>query len=345
MATEKSGEESFALENFAEDLSTAKRDLVLRFVKDQEALQTSQVDLKIVDDETIDLIDSALVAKGEENIRTRLGQDASLNDNRHRALTSEISSLCLDGNTAGGSRKVVAIPRPPSGRPRSRSASGQKQMVSRLRKHSQDSLRASNNLPSRRDGNKKLTELSSPFEMDATVTESGVNLNASWPQKVLPKKFFLRNYSSRTNEKTFFGKVAEANFPGVDSQADTFRPRSSQCFQEVPHGDILSARVLSANGGERIPCNAASLTNPSSYVRKLNKSSRRSRAYIDFNRLETQLSFEGPLGLEPVNPTDLPFYSRSSATSSSVPCTVVVRVPPIGREGPAPSSSWSQSLF
>lgn len=84
------------LENTA-DVDEAKRDLVLRFIRDQESLQTSQVDLKLIDDNTIDLIDS----NGND-----LNHNVTIKDVRTVGCTPEDS-------------KLVA-PRPPSGRPGSR---------------------------------------------------------------------------------------------------------------------------------------------------------------------------------------------------------------------------------
>lgn len=84
------------LENTA-DVDEAKRDLVLRFIRDQESLQTSQVDLKLIDDNTIDLIDS----NGND-----LNHNVTIKDVRTVVSTPEDS-------------KLVA-PRPPSGRPGSR---------------------------------------------------------------------------------------------------------------------------------------------------------------------------------------------------------------------------------
>lgn len=342
------------LEDFTENVPRAKRDLVLRFVKDQEALQTSQVDLKIVDDETIDLIDSALVVKGED---TKITNPDVENVKRHKTpnhpLSREISALSLDAEKANNRPEAIIVPRPPSGRPRTRSLSSRKRSVSSTmrRQRSLDNVDSADKCPSKEEGNESCNsrDLLSQESRERTyltaspnTDEQGaeVNLNSSWPQEFLSRKFFvpLQNnsvYASR--EASYYCNAPVENFSGIDNHSEALRPRSSQSFQRVRPGEILSARISSASECDRITCNASSLTNPSPYARKLTKGSRR-RTYINFNRLDAQLALEGPLELEPVHPSEIPLYRSSSAASSSAPYTLV-HVPPIGREGPAPSSS------
>ena len=351
MTTSKEGRaDSRDLDDFTENVSRAKRDLVLRFVKDQEALQTSQVDLKIVGDETIDLIDSALVVKGEDGkITNPDDHNIDRGQTSQGPLSKEISSLNLDADKANNATGGIIVPRPPSGRPRAKSSSSRKRSVSSLikrRRSTDDSVEKSPSPDERiecansRDllaqETSKRTELNSPFnEHDA-----GDNLNASWPQEFQSRKFFipLQNHSLFASRAASYHYNAPVeNFSGIDNRSEALRPRSSQSFQRVRPTEILSARISSASECDRITCNAASLTHPPSCSRKLGKGSRR-RTFINFNRLDAQLALEGPLELAQVHPSDLPLYRSSSAASSSAPYTLV-HVPPIGREGPAPSSS------
>lgn len=355
MTTSKTGRpDNSGVDDFTENVPRAKRDLVLRFVKDQEALQTSQVDLKIVDDETIDLIDSALVVKGEESKLTKSDDNVQGQQTQHRPLSRELSSLNLDAEKATKNvPSAIIVPRPPSGRPRTRSLSSRKRSVSSLpRQCSVDAvINSGEKIPLKDVGNaccnprdllvqecRERTELNS--SPNTEEEGSAVNLNASWPQQFLSRKLSvpLRNHSVYTTKETpYYCNAPVENFSGIDNHSEAFRPRSSQSFQRVRPGEIISARISSASECDRITCDASSLTNPSSYARTLRRGSRR-RTYINFNRLDAQLAFEGPLELEPVHPSDIPLYRSSSAASSSAPYTMV-HVPPIGREGPAPSSS------
>lgn len=353
MTTSKAGRpDSPSLEDFTENVPRAKRDLVLRFVKDQEALQTSQVDLKIVDDETIDLIDSALVVKGEDGKITKPdGYNIDQEQTSVGPLSKEISSLNLDADKANNPPRGMIVPRPPSGRPRTRSSSSRKRSVSSLikrRRSTDDSVEKNLSQDERTEcansrdllaqETSERTELNSPFNADGDG--SGDNLNASWPQEFVSRKFFipLQNHSLFASRgASYYYNAPVENFSGIDNHSEAPRPRSSQSFQRVRPAEILSARISSASECDRITCNAASLTHPPSCSRKLGKGSRR-RTYVNFNRLDAQLALEGPLELAQVHPSDIPLYRSSSAASSSAPYTLV-HVPPIGREGPAPSSS------
>ena len=352
MTTSKEGKpDSPSLDDFTENVPRAKRDLVLRFVKDQEALQTSQVDLKIVDDETIDLIDSALVVKGEDGkITNPDDRNIDREQTSHGPLSKEISSLNLDADKANNPPEGIIVPQPPSGRPRTRSSSSRKRSLSSLIRRRRSVENSVEKHPSQVEGNEcfnsrdllaqtpEKTELNSPFNRDEDG--SGDNLNASWPQEFLSRKFFipLENHSLFASRgASYYYNAPVENFSGIDNHSEALRPRSSQSFQRVRPAEILSARISSASECERITCNASSLTHPPSYSGKLGKGSRR-RTYINFNRLDAQLALEGSLELEQVHPSDIPLYRSSSAASSSAPYTLV-HVPPIGREGPAPSSS------
>lgn len=356
MTTSKDSKpESPRLDDFSENINRAKQEMVLRFVKDQEALQTSQVDLKIVDDEILDLIDSALVVKGsgEESKLTVSDESPKLDKSSHRPVSREVSSLNSDVDSLSNLPEAVIVPRPPSGRPRTRSTSSRKRSVSSLRRqYSVDSFYSGKDVSSKEDTNEpsssrdfmlhsstERTELnSSPTSEEGA--SSGGNLNASWPQQCLSRKLFVpfRDHSVyATKETPYHYNAPLENFSGIDNHPEAFRPRSSQTFQRVQPAEIISARISSASECERISCDPSSLANPLSYAKNVRKGSRR-RTYINFSRLDAQLAFDGPLELEPVHPSELPLYRSNSAASSTAPYTMV-HVPPIGREGPAPSSS------
>lgn len=334
--------------DFTESVASAKRDMVLRFVKDQESLQTSQVVLKIVDDETIDLIDSALVVKGEEPKLTSSDNSAKLEQNDPRSLLGQTSALTLDAEKSSGPDSII-VPRPPSGRPRTRSLGSRKRSVSRnlSRQSSVDNItpRGVKEEQSHfNTGNLMAQESIARTEIDNTLPStadsscSDVNLNASWPRG--SRKLFIpfrKKSVYATGETPYYYNTPLENFSGIDNHSESLRPRSSQSFQRVRAGEILTARISSASECERISCDASSLTRPPSYANKVHRNSRR-RTYINFNRLDAQIALEGPLELEQVHPSELPLYRSSSAASSSAPYTLV-HVPPIGREGPAPSSS------
>lgn len=331
--------------DFTENVASAKRDMVLRFVKDQESLQTSQVVLKIVDDETIDLIDSALVVKGEEPKLTSSDNSAKLEQNDPRSPLGQTSALTLDAEKSSGPDSII-VPRPPSGRPRTRSLGSRKRSVSRnlSRQSSVDNItpRGVKEEQSHfKTGDLIAQESIARTEFDNTLPNtadsscSDVNLNASWPRG--SRKLFIpfRKKSVYAAGETY--NTPLENFSGIDNHSEALRPRSSHSFQRVRAGEILTARISSASECERISCDASSLTRPPSYTNKVHRNSRR-RTYINFNRLDAQIALEGPLELEQVHPSELPLYRSSSAASSSAPYALV-HVPPIGREGPAPSSS------
>lgn len=344
------------LDDFTENVPRAKYDLVLRFVKDQEALQTSQVDLKIVDDETLDLIDSAFVVKGEGTKLTSSDDAGKRDENNNRPLSRQISSINLDADKVSNLPEAVIAPRPPSGRRRTRSLSSRRISLSRnmQRQSSVDNVVFSGERKVSKDQgserhhynprdliaqeSRESVELNSPPNTDSP--ESEVNLNVSWPQQCLSRKLFipLRKHSGfASRDAAYYYQSPVENFSGIDDHSEVLRPQSSQSFQRVRPEEIISARISSASECDRITCDASSLTKPPSYAKKLHKGSRR-RTYINFNRLDAQISLEGPLELEQVHPSEIPLYRSSSAASSSAPYALV-HVPPIGREGPAPSSS------
>ena len=182
------------------------------------------------------------------------------------------------------------------------------------------------------------TEIDNTLPSTADSSCSDVNLNASWPRG--SRKLFIpfrKKSVYATGETPCYYNTPLENFSGIENHSEALRPRSSQSFQRVRAGEILTARISSASECERISCDASSLTRPPSYANKVHRNSRR-RTYINFNRLDAQIALEGPLELEQVHPSELPLYRSSSAASSSAPYALV-HVPPIGREGPAPSSS------
>lgn len=343
------------LDDFTDSVPRAKRDIVLRFIREQETLQTSQVNLKVVDDETLDLIDSAFVAKGEDTNRTSIDDSTTSDKILPRPLSQQISNLSLEAEKSSNIPRSIIAPRPPSGRPRTRSSGSRKRSKNIYRQSSVDNLVHSHEKnPPKYQGNECYhdnTRESIPleyrerkeFSSSPNADESGSegNLNASWPQQCLSRKLFdpLRKYSgflSAQDTPCYYQSPVES-FSEICDPYEVLRPQSSQSFQRVRPAEILTARISSASECDRITCDATSLTKPSSYTRKLNKGSRR-RTYINFNRLDAQISLEGPLELEQVHPSEIPLYRSSSAASSSAPYALV-HVPPIGREGPAPSSS------
>lgn len=155
------------------NVGEAKRDLVLRFVRDQESLQTSQVDLKLVDDSTIDLIDSAT-------------NDEPNND--------VVTGIRLDEGQP-------LAPRPPSGRPRSRrlhrTASQDGCNVHKLSLSKVQSIGSKlttseavcRSLPTNSNTKDKFTRPISPPHVES------ISLNSSWPeQDFLSRKLSSRKY-------------------------------------------------------------------------------------------------------------------------------------------------------
>lgn len=332
-----------SFDDFTENVPRAKRDLVMRFVKDQEALQTSQVDLKIVDDEILDLIESAIVAKGEDAKLTRSEEERGVSDkNVPRSLTRQVSNLNLDSEDASKTMlEAVFTPRPPSGRRRFRKRSSSRKVSvdyaeeRKLTKNVEnESSSASGDEISKESQDHRKFNLS-PANSNSDYTDSETNLSHSWPQQCLSRKAFIpmRKYLGYAGQE-----VSHLCRPPMENCSNVLRPQSSQSFQRVPPDEILTARMSSAGGAQRrITCDTTTLTKPSLYAKQRHRGSR-GRTYYNFNRLDAQLSFERPLGLEQVHPADIPLYRSSSAASSAAPCTLV-HVPPIGREGPAPSSS------
>lgn len=329
-----------SFDDFTENVPRAKRDLVMRFVKDQEALQTSQVDLKIVDDEILDLIESAIVAKGEDAKLTRSEEERGVSDKTvPRPLTRQVSNLNLDSEDASNAMlEAVFAPRPPSGRPRFRKRSSSRKVsvdYAEERTLTKNVENESSSVPgdeiSKESQDHRRFNLS-PANSNSDYTDSETNLSHSWPQQCLSRKAFIPmgkhlGYAGR--------EVSHLCRSSMENCSNVLRPQSSQSFQRVPPDEILTARMSSAGGAQQ--SSQPTLTKPSLYAKQLHRGSR-GRTYYNFNRLDAQLSFERPLGLEQVHPADIPLYRSSSAASSAAPCTLV-HVPPIGREGPAPSSS------
>lgn len=342
-------ENQSVFDDFTENLPRAKRDLVLRFVKDQEALQTSQVDLKIVDDEILDLIESAFVAKGEDTKVNCSDEDKNLADHKiKRPLTRQLSNLNLDpGNTTNTPTEAIFAPRPPSGRPRARKRSSSRKVASqcsvdysdeqnRTEAQKTESLHYRSRDVINRESNETRELNISSKTSSSDDTESRTNLKLSWPaaQQCFSRKYFVPLQKQLVCEGE---DVSNYYRSPLENSSEVLRPQSSQSLQRIKPEEILTGRISSASGGDRITCNASSLTKSALYAKKLHKCSR-GRTYINFNRLDAQVAFERPLGLEHVRPSDIPFYRSSSAASSNAPYAFV-HVPPIGREGPAPSSS------
>ncbi|XP_032227229.2 uncharacterized protein LOC116610620 [Nematostella vectensis] len=311
----------------------AKRDLVMRFVRDQETLQTSQVDLKLVDDETIDLIDSAPVANED---------DATWNSNlvgRECSLDSGVSRIRLEGaeETRGNTSPEPPIaPRPPSGRPQSRRRKKSATNELRVRrksshhKYTEDASRLTG-LPTHRISSYKRD---SPLALQPSLGEfEPASLNSSWPQEFLNRKFFTGSQF----EKYTIGQTEVNN---NDTRAEQFysvdaRPMSTQGARESMSREMLAARVRkhSANDSARISCDIKPITGArKTRIHSPTKSGgSRSRTVFNFG-------FNGGLELEPVHPTDLSMLRVSSASGSGGGPYSLVQLPPIARE-PAPAAS------
>ncbi|XP_031560946.1 uncharacterized protein LOC116296961 [Actinia tenebrosa] len=328
------------------DVGEAKRDLVLRFVRDQESLQTSQVELKLVDDDTIDLIDSAFTAneialqKNNEQINTDVKNNEDL-------LRTGVSGLTLDDD--GGEAKGLAIsdmeqvPRPPSGRPQSRKAHRKRSSeFKEKRKISYSSRindieRFSNNSPM------------SPFPVDAYGSlnqphqhvvqpdfDSNSALNSSWPQQILSRKSSAgssyRKHALHTPEKHLFFEGAENVYPHET------RPTSSQNFQRLASGEaLMAARVRKHSANERITCNINQMMDSPIHHSRSSSPTKSTRRLTSRGRTLINL------GLEPVDPSEIPILRAASAgkaASLSGPYALV-QLPPISRETPTAMPPFS----
>lgn len=278
------------------DIDGAKRDLVLRFVRDQESLQTSQVDLKLIDDNTLDLIDS------------NLGKDENHND----------TTTSRDDTTASSSREdgQLIAPRPPSGRPRSRrlqrkssnEPSTQKKMnLTRVHSHSGVvSTSGLENVPLTANsggsdglvmsppvstigverltmsaGMDRLARPMSPPPIDHDTTD----LNSSWPQQ----EFVARKLS---NSRKYVLYTPENN---TDN-----RPLSTQSHKGVYGLD----RSKSGSPTKR------------------HSSRSRGRTFMNLN-------------IEPVHPSEIPLFRGASASSGVSSPYTFVQLPPIQTTPPS----------
>lgn len=288
------------------DIDEAKRDLVLRFVRDQESLQTSQVDLKLVDDNTIDLIDS------------NLGKDENHNDTTTSKDSATVSHNREDGH--------LVAPRPPSGRPRSRrlqrkssydtstkkkthyeTTDQRKISLSRVHSHSGViSASGLENIPltGNKGGVVDRLEMSSPnaIGMERLTMSAGMDritrpmspppidhdntdLNCSWPQQ----EFMARKLS---NSRKYVLYTPENN----DS-----RPLSTQSHKVV-YGNTDRSR--------------------SSSPTKKNTSRNRGRTFMNLN-------------IEPVHPSEISLLRGASASSSVSGPYTLVQLPPIQTTPPS----------
>lgn len=337
MATPGAIENSLDLVNFKDDLKTAKRDLVLRFVKDQEALQTSLADLKVIDDQTIDIIDATMVVKDEESTRKKsLNHATQQYDSGQRCShTTDYSPHCGEGTEEGGYEPVL-VPRPPSGRPRTSSRSRKKSASDiRGRKSSKDLGHAS---PEYLRGNaeswhlksdKSATAIQRQGSSESDTDVAGHGLNSSWPQELMSRKLFasLRTHSVYHPEHN----MQEYNV-GVVEKSEGMRPKSSHSLKHLPLGaEMVTARISSASDSERVSCNIGPVIRPGSSGRLLAKSQKR-KTFINFG-LDPNLSFDGPLELEPVHPSEISMFRSGSAASSSR-SYALMQLPPIAKEAP-----------
>ena len=310
-----------------DDIHEAKRYMVMRFVKDQESLQTSQVDLKLVGDETIDLIDSALVVKEEDN-----DAHGRINETQNEQLARDISSIKLGKqdsvNTTLHEHESLIVPRPPSRSARPKSQS---------RKQSGS------------EGRKRKPSQSSP-----------TNFHQLNPHDKPPFEPVPNSPTQRHNQKTSFNKYAIYSTPDqlsgyntVDNYADTRdsifehpRPKSTRTLRRIRSGELFTARISSANAPERLACDISKLIGTSSRPKSNSYSEGRSlqnnrRTFVNLGAIERQVAFEGPLELEPVHPSEIPIFRSSSAASSAAPYAFV-QLPPISTEA-HPTSTYPPS--
>lgn len=328
------------------DVGEAKRDLVLRFVRDQESLQTSQVDLKLVDDDTIDLIDSAFTAneialqKNNEQTNSDIRNDEDL-------LRTGVSGITLDDydETKGLSPSDIAqMPRPPSGRPQSRKAHRktssefkEKRKVSYTSKIN-DIERFSNNSPMSPVPVNPYGRMNQPHQYVAVQPEfdSNTALNSSWPQQVLSRKTSTgssgRKHALFTPDKHLFLEDAENVYP------QDLRPTSSLSFQRIASGDaVIAARVRKHSANERITCSINQMIDSPIHHSRSSSPAKSTRRLTSRGRTLINL------GLEPVDPSEIPMLRAASAgktASLSGPYTLV-QLPPISRETPAATPPFS----
>lgn len=307
-----------------DDIHEAKRDMVMRFVKDQESLQTSQVELKLVGDETIDLIDSALVAKDEDD-----GANERFDETQNDQLTRDISVITLEGNNSSetGTEHRV-LPRPPSRACRPKS---------RTRK-----LSATKSEERKRKASQEQPTSFHQFNPQESISEPK---SPPWRQ----------NRASPFNKYTLYSTSDPLHsYSTVDNYADTRgnifehpRPKSTRTLRRIRSGELITARIASANAPERITCGAISTLirttsrpKSKSYSEDRNNSNNR-QTFVNLGAIDKQVSFDGPLELEPVNPSEFPIFRSNSAASSAVPYALV-QLPPISTEAP-PSASFPPS--
>lgn len=300
------------------DINDAKRDLVMRFVKDQEALQTSQVDLKLIGDETIDIIDSAMVVKEEEEVA-----GGKLDETQNQQLSRDISVISLGGNDSGdnASEKVVA-PRPPSRacRPKSRNRK----------------------LPTTK-GNKRESKPSQ--ELPTSFRHLGKHESASSENE--PDLFSLRQkrrtafteYAIYSTSDPLHGctSMVESYANATDQRSQDFRPKSTCEQRRIRSGEVITARKTSASVPERLACGISTLigsaSRPKSNYCDGSNINKNRKTFLNLGAIDTQVSLERPLGYKTVYPTEFSIFGRNPGTSSAGPC-VFVQLPPISTKTP-----------
>ena len=299
----------------------------MKFVRDQESLQTSLADLRIVDDQTIDLIDATTVVKDEE------AAEASRDPGAHG-----MGVLPQGGERTEHeeSEEPVLVPRPPSGRPRA---------DSRGRKHSRKYSRemrvgggpSENVFESRVQHPRPAIPQHAGDSSDGECDFDAHGLNSSWPQEALASRMFgpIRKLSGYCPEAGLHDVKHFHEDAGDCLQPSAARPKSSgHSLKRLPvnaGGMVAAARISSASDSDRISCKIGTLIRPGSSDALSSQSPKR-KTFFNFG-LEPTLSFDGPLELEPVHPAEIPVF-RSPSASSNARSYSLMQLPPIGKEAP-----------
>jgi hypothetical protein len=315
------------------DVREAKRDLVLRFVRDQESLQTSQVELKLVNDDTIDLMDSAFAAN-EIALQQNKEHTNNITRNNEDLLRNGVSGIALDDESKGLSSEIPMRPRPPSGRLQSRREHRKTSSeFKEKRKKSQSSLRSE---VDRYAINRPMSSIpvhcNPSYNDDRPYAEmnSSAPLNSSWPQQVLSRKLSIgssyRKCALYTPEKHLVLEAGDLE----NVMARDPRPMSSQRLQRIATREMIAARARKHSANDRITCNINQMVDsPVHQSRSTTPAKSTSRRCT--SRSRTLIN----LGLEPVHPSEISMLRTASAgTSLSGPYTLV-QLPPISRETPA----------
>jgi len=320
-----------ALNALDDDISQAKKDLMLRFVKDQEALQTSHVDLKTVDDETLDLMDNISVSTATMPEDKRTTQNdlkkrvSSRRSAKTRVHTSSSVNAKVESANAGHERAGV---------------SAQRGVKAALVRHPRSPSATS--LP---PSSRKIYKLSSsPLDNEDKNTADSLGRLPSGKQANLLKNEIktvtkISSFKSSASGAATYVKVQ--NEAGKSPVKALYRPKSSYMLrhmqsalpEEVEFGAkrISSAGVPTAKGDDL------------STVLQLTRNQNRTKIGIarpsSRGRNVKLGSFE-QVDIESINSKDLKVLNCTGADSNVGPYKLVQKhqLPPIAHEAsPAPT--------